>query len=245
MFTLKTLSIFGLLASSTTAAFTVPNDDQDMTGLTVNSIPYSTRVKYMRLANEALYEQSGPCPFAAYGTIIVNHTADAIVCKGANFRTGDPTIHGEISAINACTAVFAAKNMTASQIYAAWGELSIYTNAESCPMCASAIRWSGFKEYIYGTTIQHNYNVGWGVMTLSSYDVFQQSRQLPGYQTSMLGQILTNETDPLFSWQYNETYPCPNGCVREYSPSRGYKTCFAPNATVTKRETVDHGDHWH
>lgn len=59
-------------------------------------------------------------------------------------------------------------------------------------------------EYVYGTTIQHNYNVGWGVMTLSSYDVFQQSRQLPGYQTSMLGQILTNETDPLFSWQYNE-----------------------------------------
>lgn len=40
-------------------------------------------------------------------------------------------------------------------------------------------------------------------MTMSSYDVFQQSRQLPGWQTSMLGQILTNETDPLFSWQYN------------------------------------------
>ena len=60
------------------------------------------------------------------------------------------------------------------------------------------------SEYVYGTTIQHNYNVGWGVMTLSSYDVFQQSRQLPGYQTVMLGQILTNETDPLFSWQYNE-----------------------------------------
>jgi hypothetical protein len=41
-------------------------------------------------------------------------------------------------------------------------------------------------------------------MTLSSYDVFQQSRQLPGFQTVMLGQILSNETDPLFSWQYNE-----------------------------------------
>ena len=63
-------------------------------------------------------------------------------------------------------------------------------------------------EYVYGTTIQHNYNVGWGVMTLSSYDVIQQSRQLPGYQTSMLGQILANETDPLFSWQYNEVGDC-------------------------------------
>lgn len=57
MFLLKTLSIFGLLASSAAAAFTVPNDDQDMTGLTVNSIPYSTRVKYMRLVSslESMY----------------------------------------------------------------------------------------------------------------------------------------------------------------------------------------------
>jgi tRNA(Arg) A34 adenosine deaminase TadA len=35
--------------------------------------------------------------------------------------------------------------MTATEIYAGWGELSLYTNAESCPMFASAIRWSGFK----------------------------------------------------------------------------------------------------
>ncbi|KAH8927815.1 cytidine deaminase-like protein [Atractiella rhizophila] len=237
-----------LLLGGSSAKFTVANDDQDMTGVIVNGIPYSTRVKYMRLANEALYEQSGPCPFAAYGTIIVNHTSDEIVCQGANFRTGDPTIHGEISAINACTAVFAAKNMTATEIYAAWADLSIYTNAESCPMCASAIRWAGFKEYIYGTTIEHNYNVGWGVITLSSYDVFQQTRQLPGYQTIMLGQILTNETDPLFSWQYNETYPCPNGCVRQYSETRGYETCVEPSNNATSRmekRTWVHGDHVH
>jgi tRNA(Arg) A34 adenosine deaminase TadA len=98
-------------------------------------------------------------------------------------------------------------------------------------MCASAIRWSGFKEYIYGTTIQHNYNVGWGVITMSSYDVFQQTRQLPGYQTVMLGQILTNETDPLFSWQYNESYPCPNGCKKQISKTRGYLGCVAPDVS--------------
>lgn len=62
-------------------------------------------------------------------------------------------------------------------------------------------------------------------MTLSSYDVFQQSRQLPGYQTVMLGQILTNETDPLFSWQYDESEACPNNCVRQHSETRGYSTC--------------------
>jgi tRNA(Arg) A34 adenosine deaminase TadA len=97
-------------------------------------------------------------------------------------------------------------------------------------MCASAIRWAGFKEYIYGTTIQHNYNAGWGVITMSSYDVFQQTRQLPGYQTVMLGQILTNETDPLFSWQYNESAPCPNGCVKKMSAAKRYAGCVDPGA---------------
>ncbi|TQN68574.1 Guanosine deaminase [Colletotrichum shisoi] len=212
------LLVLGTVTASS-AHFVIPNDDQDMSGLTVNSIPASKRVD---------------CPFAAFGTIIVNHTSDEIVCEGANFRTGDPTIHGEISAINACTARFAEQGMTPSEIYAAWGDLSIYTNAESCPMCASAIRWAGFKEYVYGTTIQHNYNVGWGVMTLSSYDVFQQSRQLPGYQTVMVGQILTNETDPLFSWQYNASAPCPNECFRVPSATRGETTCS--NITVSRRD---------
>jgi len=43
---------------------------------------------------------------------------------------------------------------TAMEASAALAELSIYTNAESCPMCASAIRWGGFKEYVYGTSIE-------------------------------------------------------------------------------------------
>ncbi|KAK2779582.1 cytidine and deoxycytidylate deaminase zinc-binding region [Colletotrichum kahawae] len=128
--------------------------------------------------------------------------------------TAKVDLHGEISAINACTAKFTEQGMTPTEIYAAWGDLSIYTNAESCPM--------------------HNYNVGWGVMTLSSYDVFQQSRQLPGYQTSMIGQILTNETDPLFSWQYNASAPCPNECFRVPSATRGGSTCS--NVTVSRRD---------
>jgi hypothetical protein len=46
----------------------------------------------------------------------------------------------------------------------------------------------------------------------------------------MLGQILTNETDPLFSWQYDEDAACPNGCVKRMSETRGYKGCVDPNA---------------
>jgi tRNA(Arg) A34 adenosine deaminase TadA len=112
----------------------------------------------MRKTNEATYAQPGPCSFGAFGAIIVNHTSESIVCEGANFRTGNPTTHGEISAINACTAKFTEARMTLTEIYTAWGYLSLYTNVESCLMCAAAIRWAGFKENVFGTTIEHNYN---------------------------------------------------------------------------------------
>ncbi|KAF2108285.1 hypothetical protein BDV96DRAFT_616363 [Lophiotrema nucula] len=213
--------IITALIGQTFAAFTIPNDDQDMSGLVVNQIPWERHVHYMR---ELL--QCCSCPSAAF-----------VVCEGANFRTGDPTsellstalpvssslpdeyhaLHGEISAINACTA-----------IYAAWGWVQRYLTPHISPLT----RLTSAAEYIYGTTIQHNYNVGW------VYDVFQQSRQLPGYQTSMLGQNLTNETDPLFSWQYNGSAPCPNGCGRIPSAARGGPTCS--NTTMTKRHAHDH-----
>ena len=71
--------------------------------ITADRIPYSTRAYWMRKANEALSLLSGPCPFGAFGTAIVNHTAcpsgglGELVCIGINnsSKTGNPTLHGE------------------------------------------------------------------------------------------------------------------------------------------------------
>lgn len=51
MFLSKGLITLSLLAPLCTAGLIVANDDQDMSGLTVNGIPYSQRVKYMRLVS--------------------------------------------------------------------------------------------------------------------------------------------------------------------------------------------------
>lgn len=65
--------------------------------LKINDIAPSTRRHWMRQANMALGE---PCPFAAFGTVIINHTANSglgeLVCTGANSNkmTGNPTMHG-------------------------------------------------------------------------------------------------------------------------------------------------------
>ncbi|KAI8935602.1 hypothetical protein NX059_008168 [Plenodomus lindquistii] len=190
--------------------------------LAVNGIPYSTRAYWMRRANAALSDLVSPCPFGAFGTVIVNHTGAPglgdLVCIGANSnaQTGNPTNHGEMAAIANCTAVLtdpSGYNLSKSTASRAFADLSLYTNAESCPMCASAIRWAGFKEYIYGTSIDTLIQQGWGQIRIPSIEVFRQSFDLPN-QSRLIGEVLTNETDPYFLWQYNPDYPCPVGCSR-------------------------------
>lgn len=64
-------------------------------------IPLSTRNYWIRKANEAVVILGKtPCPFAAFGSVIVNHTAGGLgqlVCMGANdVASGNPTLHGKI-----------------------------------------------------------------------------------------------------------------------------------------------------
>ncbi|KAK0643839.1 cytosine deaminase, partial [Cercophora newfieldiana] len=185
-----------------------------------NGIPFSTRAHWMRRANIAL---TAPCPFAAFGSVIVNHTATpglgSLVCTGANSNsaTGNPTLHGEMAAINNCSAILTDPNgpykLKPSQALAAFADLTLYTNAESCPMCASAIRWAGFKEYVYGTSIDTLIKKGWGQIRISSLDIMAQSFDL-GKPTRLIGEVLTEETDPYFLWQFDPEYACPVGCGR-------------------------------
>jgi len=178
----------------------------------------------MRKAIAALGELDSPCPFEAFGTVIVNHTdtsADPkgnLVCIGINrIRTGNPTLHGEISAINNCSAILTDQNgpykLTGAETLKAYSELSLYTTAEACPMCASAIRYAGFAEYIYATDIVTLVKTGWSQISITSEEVFQESMGLPK-KTHLVGGVLSNETDPLFAWQFDSNSPCPKGCGR-------------------------------
>lgn len=63
-------------------------------------------------------------------------------------------MHGEITAIRHCTKVLTERGLSPQEILASWKEFSLYTNGEPCPMCASAIRWAGFREVIYGSSIR-------------------------------------------------------------------------------------------
>jgi tRNA(Arg) A34 adenosine deaminase TadA len=190
--------------------------------LTINSIPYPTRAHWMRRATAALAELSpSPCPFSAFASVIVNHTDPSslgdLICIGINSAStlGNPTLHGEIATINNCSEILQASpfGLSPAEAVVAFRSLSLYTTAEACPMCASAIRWASFREYIYGTSITTLIKLGWGQIRVSSMEIFEKSFDLP-YQTTLLGNVLANETDPYFSWQFNPEASCPQGCVR-------------------------------
>ncbi|KAI5818447.1 cytidine deaminase-like protein [Pyronema omphalodes] len=177
-------------------------------------ISRDVREHFMRETFTAL---RSPCPRYPFGAVIVNHTATVpkIICKGRNMNNihnAYPHLHGEMAAIAECTKVLGESG--------GWKDLSLYTNAEACPMCASAIRWAGFKEYIYGTSIEKLMSQGWGQIEISSHEVFQKSSTFKS-ETAIIGNILTNETDALFAWQFSPRGSCPDGCMEVPRPGRG------------------------
>ncbi|KAG5293936.1 nucleoside deaminase, Fcy1p [Histoplasma capsulatum G186AR] len=64
-------------------------------------------------------------------------------------------------------------------------------------MCAAAIRWAGFKEYVYGTSMETLIRMGWPQIRISSRGVFEHSTGLPS-SSNIIGGILMNETDTYF-----------------------------------------------
>ena len=62
--------------------------------------------------------------------------------------------------------------------------------------------------------------MGWGQIDIRSAEVFERSKGLrddAGVGVGscyLLGDVLANETDRYFGWQFDETTVCPEGCVR-------------------------------
>lgn len=98
--------------------------------------------RFMQMAIDASVDnvRNGGGPF---GAVIVKD--GKLVATGVNRVTAnnDPTAHAEVSAIrNACQKLGTFK----------LNGCVIYTSCEPCPMCLSAIYWSGIQKIYYGNT---------------------------------------------------------------------------------------------
>ena len=98
----------------------------------------------------------------------------------------NPTLHGEIDAIN---------RLAESQAKFAGGKLVLYSTAEPCPMCQGAILWSGIGTVVYGTSIRFLQSRGWRQIDILAEEVVRRS---PSWQCTVIGGVLEEECNALF-----------------------------------------------
>lgn len=166
----------------------------------------------------------------AFGTAIVNHTAALsspalstdlgdLICTGLNHNnhTANPTLDGEISALQNCSTILTDPagpyKLSALEALAAYQTFSLYTNGEPCPMCASAIAWTGFRECVFGTSIPRLVEWGWPQIEIRTEEVFARAWRLPR-RVRLFAGVLAEETDKWFAWQWRREGACPGGCER-------------------------------
>ena len=91
-------------------------------------------------------DEGGP-----FGAVIVKEGLIVGVGNNRVLVDNDPTAHGEMVAIrNAC------KNLGTFDL----SGCELYTSAEPCPMCLSAIMWSNIKKVYYGCSVEDTDKIG-------------------------------------------------------------------------------------
>lgn len=136
---------------------------------------------YMKMAINLA--QTLPGPFAA---VIVDRRKGEVICQGKNKYEENPIFHGEIVAIDNCAKL---------KPRVEWRDLTLYTTAESCPMCQSAIVWTGISQAVYGTSIEDLIQFGIHQIRLDSPTV---AAAAPFYSGSIVGGVLKDRTDDMY-----------------------------------------------
>lgn len=128
-------------------------------------------------------------PFAA---VIVDRETGMIAASGINRVQDNPLWHAEVVAID----------RLADSTFSNVESLSMYSTAEPCPMCFSAILWTGISEVVYGTSISRLEELGWRQIPI---DVEEISSRSPGFSCTIHGGVLREETDLLFEAKKNSS----------------------------------------
>lgn len=148
-----------------------------------NAASKPTDDDYMRQLIKLAHQR----PHAPFAAMIVDNQSGKILCEGLNDSKASPIYHGEMVAINRCAEQH--PNMQ-------WQQTTLYTTAEPCPMCASAIVWAGIPVIKFGTSIPTLQRLKWGQIAIRTQEVIDKA---PFYRGKASGGILAKETDKLFT----------------------------------------------
>jgi tRNA(adenine34) deaminase len=138
--------------------------------------------RFMRMA----IVQALKVPQCPFGSVIVNLHTKKIVGEGWVRTNKNPIWHGEMTAINSCADVDAGFK---------WSEVCLYTTGESCPMCQSAIIWTGMPLVVYGSSMPFLQKQNFGEINIRARTVVAAS--LKG-KCQLIGGVLEKECNKLF-----------------------------------------------
>ena len=148
----------------------------------LSAIPLPVHEQAMQLAIVAARAN----PFFPFGAVIVRAADREVMATGVNNGSANPTLHGEIVAIN---------DYVARHGNRGWGEVILYTTGEPCPMCMSTLIRARIGGVVYGTSIEKLQQVGIEQILIPATAVIAA---VPFYRGEILGHVLEAETDVLF-----------------------------------------------
>ena len=107
---------------------------------------------FMKLAKENAEKGIEKGEGGPFGAVIVDKFGN-IIANGNNkvLKEKDPTAHAEIVAIREATIKLDTYDLS---------EYILYTSAEPCPMCLSAIIWANIKTVYYGCNKKDTEKIG-------------------------------------------------------------------------------------
>lgn len=147
------------------------------------SRPMDEHIAYMETAIQLALAK----PRAPFAALLVDRMTGETVATGLNDARKNPTQHGEMDCINN-----AAKSLGRPD----WKNLRLYSTAEPCCMCQSAILWCGIEEVVFGTSIATLKRLGWKQFELDAQAIVDRA---PFAKCSLIGGVAESRCDALFT----------------------------------------------
>lgn len=168
-----------LLLSTAACAF-VPGGRSALARLPAISMAQHER--FMRLAIEE-GRRNAAYPF---GAVIVDPATGEVMARGVNNVGESPILHGEIACMN---------DYVRRRGNRGWDLSVLYTTAEPCSMCMSALVWAGIGGVVFGSSFAALKRAGIEQIRIPAQAVIDAS---PFYHGTLLGGVLQADTDRLF-----------------------------------------------
>jgi len=139
--------------------------------------------QFMRLA----IEQGKKNPYYPFGAVIVQPETGEVMATGTNNARTNPTLHGEIVCIDDYVRRHGNRD---------WDSKILYTTAEPCPMCMTALIFAGIGGVVFATSaFDGQKKAGMDPIKISAKDIVDAT---PFYKPFLLGGVLSAETDRMF-----------------------------------------------